>query len=77
MILTDLHYAAALLNPYLTECVELQRSGIAKRARNRVLRHLCGSLEVNHNDVMDELTHFEEHTGPYGPLEALDNYETQ
>ena len=72
MMLTDLHYAGALLNPYLLNCRELQGNGNAKRARNRVLRHLSGYLRVNHNDVMDELTHFEEKTGPYGPLEAPD-----
>ena len=72
MMLTDLHYAAALLNPYLTDCGDLQRSRNAKHACNRVLRHLCGCLGVNHNDVMDELTHFEERTGPYGLLEAPD-----
>ena len=77
MMLTDLHYAAALLNPYLTDCGDLQRSGNAKRARNRVLRYLCGCLGVNYNDVMDELTHFEERTGPYGPLEAPDIRETR
>ena len=77
MMLTDLHYAGALLNPYLTDCVELQRDGGAKRARNRVLRHLSGSLRVDHNEVMNELTHFEERTGPYGPLEAPDIRETR
>lgn len=77
MMMTDLHYAGALLNPYLTDCRDLQRSGRAKRARNRVLRHLSRPLGVNHNVVMDELTHFEERTGPYGPLEAPDIRETR
>jgi len=77
MMLTDLHYAGALLNPYLTECVELQSCGDAKRARNRVLRHLSACLGLNYNDVMDELTQFEERTGPYGPLEAPDIRETR
>ena len=77
MMMTDLHYAGALLNPYLTDCGELQRSGTAKRARNRVLRHLSRPLGVNYNVVMDELTQFEERTGPYGSLEAPDIRETR
>jgi len=78
MMLTDLHYAGALLNPYITyECRELMTSGIAKRARNRVLRHLSACLGVNHNAMMYELTQFEERTGPYGPLEAPDIRETR
>lgn len=35
MMLTNLHYAAVLLNPYLIDCGELQMIENAKRARNR------------------------------------------
>lgn len=77
MMITDLHFATALLNPYMTECVELQRCGTAQRACNRVLNHLSEALELDINVVMDELTQFEERTGPYGPLEAPNIQETR
>lgn len=77
MMMTDLHYVGAMLNPYLSDCGDLQKSGIAKRARNRVLRHLSTPLGVDYNIVMDELTQFEERTGPYGPLEAPDIRKTR
>jgi hypothetical protein len=34
----DLHYAGALLNPYLKDVLEIQENGDAKRALNRVVR---------------------------------------
>ena len=41
MILTDLHYASALLNPYLKDVLEIQGNGDAKHALNRVVHKLC------------------------------------
>jgi hypothetical protein len=37
LMLTDLHYARALLNPFLIEVGTLRSDGVAKRALNRVL----------------------------------------
>lgn len=69
---TDLHYAAALLNPYLASNREIQNDGEAKRALNRVVRKLCGPLGVSFEQVMIEITEYEELRGPYSPLEAGD-----
>jgi hypothetical protein len=46
MMLTDLHYASALLNPYLKDVLEIQENGDAKRALNRVVSKLCIVLGV-------------------------------
>jgi hypothetical protein len=72
MMLTDFHYAGALLNPYLKDVLEIQENGDAKRALNRVVRKLCAILGVGFNDAMAELTEYEEHRGPYSPVEAPD-----
>jgi hypothetical protein len=72
MMLTDLYYTSALLNLYLKDVLEIQENGDAKCALNRVVRKLCAILEVRFNDAMAELTEYEEHRGPYSPVEAPD-----
>jgi hypothetical protein len=72
MMLTDLHYAGALLNLYLKDVLEIQENGDAKCALNRVVRKLCAILIVQFNDTMAELTEYEERRGPYSPVEAPD-----
>ena len=72
MMVTDLHYACALLNPYLKDVLEIQENGDAKCALNRVVRKLCAILGVGFNDAMVELTEYKERRGPYSPLEAPD-----
>jgi hypothetical protein len=70
MMITDLHYVGALLNPFFMNVMEIQNNGTAKRALNRVMQKLSGPLGVDFNEVMNELTQYEEQQGPYGPLEA-------
>ena len=72
MMLTDLHYAGAMLNPYLRGHMELQQNGEAKRALNKVFRRLSNPLGVGFNKVMVENIEYEERLGPYSPEEALD-----
>jgi hypothetical protein len=72
MMVTDLLYAGALLNPYLKDVLEIQENGDAKRALNRAVRKLCAILGVGSNDAMAELTEYEERRGPYSPVEAPD-----
>jgi hypothetical protein len=72
MMVTDLHYACALLNSYLKDVMEIQENGDAKRALNRVVHKLCAILGVQFNDAMAELTKYEERQGPYSPVEAPD-----
>ena len=72
MMLTDLHYARAMLNPYLRGHMKLQQNGEAKRALNRVFRRLSNPLGVGFNEVMAEMTKYEECFGPYSPEEAPD-----
>jgi hypothetical protein len=72
MMVTDLHYTGALLNPYLKDVMEIQENGDAKRALNRVVHKLCAILGVQFNDSMAELTEYEERQGPYSPVEAPD-----
>jgi hypothetical protein len=72
MMVTDLHYACALLNPYLKDVMEIQENGDAKHALNKVVHKLCAILGVRFNDTMVELTEYEEHQGPYSLVEALD-----
>jgi hypothetical protein len=72
MMVTDLHYASALLNPYLKDVMEIQENGDAKRALNRMVHKLCTILGVRFNDAMAELTKYEERRGPYSPVEAPD-----
>ena len=73
MMLTNLHYAAALLNPYLWNVAAIQNSGEAKRALNRVIRKLSEPLGVVYEEVVRELVQFEERTGPFNTtLEAPD-----
>jgi hypothetical protein len=70
MMITDLHYVGALLNPFLMNIMEIQNNGTAKHALNRVVQKLSGPLGVDFNEVMIELTQYEEQQGPYGPFEA-------
>ena len=74
---TDLHYAGALLNPFLLGVEELQNDGAAKAALNRVIRKLAPSLGVSVAVAMQELVQFEEKIGPFDPREeVLDITET-
>ena len=75
-MIIDLHSGCAM-NPYLSNCVKFQSNGTAKRVLNRVLTHLSGALGLDNNDVLVELVEFEEHIGPYSPLEAPDIWETR
>ena len=65
MMLTDLHYAGAMLNPYLRGYMELQQNGEAKCALNRVFRRLNNPFGVRFNEVMAQMTEYEERLGPY------------
>jgi hypothetical protein len=56
MMLTDLHYAGALLNPFFMNVMEIQNNSTAKCALNRVMQKLSGPLRVDFNKVMNELT---------------------
>jgi hypothetical protein len=60
MMLMDLHYVGALLNPYLKDVLEIQENGDAKCALDRVVRKLCAILGIGFNDAMAELTEYEE-----------------
>jgi hypothetical protein len=75
MMLTDLHYAGTLLNPFLMTVMEIQNNGTAKRVLNRVVQKLSGPLGVDFNEVMNELIQYEEQQGPYGSLEAPNIHE--
>ena len=68
LMLTDLHHAGALLNPFLADVVEVHSNGAAKSALNRVIRQLSMPLGVSVAEAMQELTQFEEKTGPFDPL---------
>jgi hypothetical protein len=72
MMLTDLHYAGVLLNPYLKDVLEIQENGDAKCALNKVVRKLCVVLGVRFNEAMAELTKYEEHRSSYNPVEVPD-----
>ena len=72
MMLTDLHYARAMLNPYLRGHMELQQNGEAKRALNKVFRRLSNPLGVGFNKVMAEMTEYNKRLGPYSLEEASD-----
>jgi hypothetical protein len=72
MMVTDLHYASALLNSYLKDVMEIQENDDAKLALNRVVYKLCAILGVRFNDAMAELTEYEERQGLYSPVEAPD-----
>jgi hypothetical protein len=72
MMVMDLHYLGALLNPYLKDVLEIQENGDAKRILNRVEHKLCTILGVRFNDAMAELTEYKERRGPYSLVEAPD-----
>src|SRR6476646_9930294 len=55
MCFTDLHYAAAILNPYIKENAALKQDGVATRALYRVIHKLKGVVGVEFDDVMSEL----------------------
>ena len=52
--------------------MELQQNREAKSALNRVFCRLSNPLGVRFNEVMAEITEYEEHLGPYSPEEATD-----
>jgi hypothetical protein len=60
MMLTNLHYSSALLNPFLMNVMEIQNNGTTKRALNRVMQKLSGPLGMHFNEVMNELNQYEE-----------------
>ena len=60
MMVTDLHYVGALLNPYLKDVLEIQENGNAKCALNRMVRKLCAILEVGFNDALAKLSEYKE-----------------
>ena len=64
MMLTNLYYAGAMLDPYLRGHIELQQNGEAKCALNRVFRRLSNPLGVGFNEVMADMTEYEERLGP-------------
>jgi hypothetical protein len=70
MMITDLHYAGALLNHFLMNVMEIQNNGTVKCTLNRVVQKLSDPLGIDFNEVMNELTQYEEQQGPYGLLEA-------
>ena len=72
MILTDLHYTRAMLNPYLRGHMELQQNREAKRALNRVFCKLSNPLGVGFNEMMAEMSEYEERLRLYSPEEAPD-----
>ena len=72
IMLTDLHYVGAMLNLYLRGHMELQQNGEAKRALNRVFRRLSNPLGMGFNEVMAEMTEYEERLGRYSPEEVPD-----
>ena len=72
MMLTDLHYVGAMLNPYLQGLAKLQHNGEAKRALNRVFCRWSNRLGVEFNKIMAEMTEYAEWLGPYSPEEAPD-----
>ena len=52
--------------------MELQQNEEVKRALNRVVRRLSNPLRVGFNEVMAEMTKYEERLGPYSLEEAPD-----
>lgn len=65
MMLTDLHYAAALLNPYMKGVREIHDSGKAKQALISVLQKLSGPLGVSYEEAMEDYMQFKDKTGPF------------
>jgi hypothetical protein len=49
-----------IVNLYLKDVLEIQENCDAKRALNRVVHKLCVVLGVQFNDIMAELTEYEE-----------------
>jgi hypothetical protein len=72
MMLMDVYYAGALLNPYLKDNMDIQENDDMKHALNKVVHNLSVVPGVRFNDAKAELTEYEERRGPYNPLEALD-----
>ena len=67
IMLTDLHYVGAMLNPYLRGHMELQQNGEAKHTLNKVFCRLSNPFGMGFNEVMAEMTEYEEHLGLYSP----------
>jgi len=67
MVLTDLHYAGAYLNPYLKDHPKLQEDPSILRGLYRVVTKLEGVLGVKYDDIMVELQQYDEGRGPYSP----------
>ena len=59
MMIIDLHYAGALLNPFLMNIMETQNNCIAKHALNKIMQKLSSLLRVEFNEVMNEFTKYE------------------
>jgi len=76
IVFSDLHYVGALLNPYIKDYPHLKADGIATRALYRVICKLQGVVGVRFDDVLDELTQYEEGVGPYSPTESPNICET-
>ena len=72
MMHTDLHYAAALLNPWVRTHKGLQVIGEAKAALNRVFRQVGGQMGIPFGDLMKEMIEFDEGRGPYSPEVTID-----
>jgi hypothetical protein len=70
MMLTDLQYGDALLNPFLMNIMEIQNNGITKGILNWVLQKLSSPHGMDFNEVMNELTQYKSQQNPYGLLEA-------
>jgi hypothetical protein len=56
MMLTNLHYASALLNFFLMNVMEIQNNSNSLHVLNRVVQKLSSLLGVDFNEVMNELT---------------------
>jgi hypothetical protein len=75
MMLTNLYYVGALLNPYLKDVLEIQENDDSKCALNLVVHKLCAVLGVQFNDAMAELIKYKERQGSCSLVEALDIWE--
>jgi len=72
-MLTNLHYARALLNPCLIDVALVHNNDMDKKALDRVICQLAMPLGVSKDEAMQELVQFEERTRPFDPfIEAPD-----
>jgi hypothetical protein len=72
MMFNDLHYAGAILNPFLEYHPYLKGDGPTLCALYRVIRLLEKPICVHFDDCMVELTQYKERSGPYNPEESPD-----